>query len=521
MSTLTAADFSVVLVYLIVLLALAGWISRRGAQNTEDYFLAGKHLPWWAVGASLIAANISAEQIIGMSGSGYAIGLAIASYEWMAALTLLLVGKYLLPVLLQANICTMPQYLQQRFDGRVRVLLAVFWLGVYVLVNLTSVLWLGALALSTISGLSMDLSLWLLAALALLYSLYGGLKAVAYTDIIQVVILVAGGLLLTYLSLQLLTPSGSLWAGWQHLLQQAPQKFDLVLAADHPAYAALPGISVVLGGMWVMNLSYWGFNQYIIQRALAASSLAEAQKGIAFAAVLKLLMPLIVVLPGIIAFLLLPGLAPADKAYPALLAMLPDGVSGLVFAALLAAVLSSLASMTNSIATIFTLDLYQKMRPACSETHYLNTGRLVSVLAMVLAALTARPLLGELDQAFQYIQEFTGFFTPGIVVLFLGGMFWRRMSTAGALAAAVGSAAGSLLLKLLWPALPFMDRVGLVFVGCALVAVLASLCWPREPLSSAAPAADEALPSFNTRADFNYLALLVCLVLIALYTSWW
>ncbi len=518
MSTLTAADFSVVGMYLVVLLALAGWISRRGARTTDDYFLAGKHLPWWAVGASLIAANISAEQIIGMSGSGYAIGLAIASYEWMAALTLLIVGKYLLPVLLRANISTMPQYLQQRFDGRVRVLLAVFWLGVYVLVNLTSVLWLGALALSTISGLSMDLSLWLLAVLALLYSLYGGLKAVAYTDIIQVVILVAGGLLLTYLTLQLLTPAGDVWAGWQHLLQQAPAKFDLVLAPEHPAYAALPGISVVLGGMWVMNLSYWGFNQYIIQRALAASSLAEAQKGIAFAAVLKLLMPLIVVLPGIIAYVLLPGLSPADKAYPALLAMLPDGVRGLVFAALLAAVLSSLASMTNSIATIFTLDLYQKLRPACPDAHYLNTGRLVSVLAMVLAVVTARPLLGELDQAFQYIQEFTGFFTPGIVVLFLGGMFWRAMSTAGALAAALGSAAGSLLLKICWPALPFMDRVGLVFVGCILLAVLASLLWPRPV---AALQRSEPLPSFTTRRDFNWLALFVCLVLIALYSSWW
>lgn len=517
MSTLSAADFGVVCLYLVVLLALALWISRRGASSTDDYFLAGKHLPWWAVGASLIAANISAEQMIGMSGSGYAIGLAIASYEWMAALTLLIVGKYLLPVLLQANINTMPQYLQQRFDGRVRTLLAVFWLGVYVLVNLTSVLWLGALALSTISGLSMDSALWLLAGLALVYSVYGGLKAVAYTDIIQVLILVAGGLLLTYLSLQLLSEQGSAWHGWQQLLSKAPEKFDLVLAPTHPAYDALPGISVILGGMWVMNLSYWGFNQYIIQRALAAKDLAEAQKGIAFAALLKLLMPLIVVLPGIIAFVLLPGLSPADKAYPALLALLPDGVRGLVFAALLAAVLSSLASMTNSIATIFTLDIYQPRRPACSQSHYLQVGRLVSVLAMLAAVLTARPLLGELDQAFLYIQEFTGFFTPGIVVLFLGGMFWRGMSTAGALAAAVGSAVGSLAFKLLWPALPFMDRVGLVFLLCVLLAVLASKHWPAPPQTAVA-----ALPdSFATRRDFNLLALLVCLILLALYSSWW
>lgn len=519
MQNLSMIDISLFLFYILVLIAIALWVSRDKAghqKNTLDYFMAGNSLPWWAVGASLIAANISAEQIIGMSGSGYAIGMAIASYEWMAAITLIIIGKYILPVLLAKRIFTMPQYLEQRFGPEVRLLLAIFWLGVYVFVNLTSVLWLGALAIYTTTGINMDYGMLFLAGLSLTYSLYGGLKAVAYTDIIQVMVLVAGGLMLSYITLGMVSTDGSVLGGFQRLLSAAPEKFDMILSPDNPHYVSLPGLSVLLGGMWIMNISYWGFNQYIIQRALAAKSLQEAQKGIVFAAFLKLLMPLIVVLPGIVAFVLYPGLEPADKAYPTLMNLLPDGIRGFVFAALVAAIVSSLGSMSNSISTIFTMDIYARYREGKTEKHYLKTGRLVSFIAMVLAALCARPLLGELDQAFQYIQEFTGFFTPGIVVLFLLGMFWKGATAKGALAAAAGSAVFSLSLKLLWPSLPFIDRVGVVFIACLLLAILVS----KLDKSPARPQ-DDVSVSFNTTTSYNIAALAVIAILCALYISWW
>ncbi|WP_333795618.1 sodium:solute symporter family transporter [Rheinheimera sp.] len=519
--TLSTLDLMIVFCYLLGLLLLAYQVSREKsgqAKGTNDYFLAGNSLPWWAIGASLIAANISAEQIIGMSGSGYAIGLAIASYEWMAAISLIIVGKYFLPVFLKRQIYTMPQFLQQRFDNRVRTTLALFWLAVYVLVNLTAVLWLGALAVNAVTGLALFESMLLLALLSLTYSLHGGLKAVAFTDIIQVVLLVAGGLFLSYITLQQIGAGAGVLAGLDRLMLQAPDKFDMILSPDHPHYVSLPGLSVLLGGLWVMNLSYWGFNQYIIQRALAAKDLAEAQKGIVFAAFLKILMPLIVVLPGIAAVLILPDLTKPDQAYPALMNLMPSGIKGLIFAALVAAILSSLASMTNSVATIFTMDIYRQLQPAKSQLHYVKTGRIAGVLALALALVTAKPLLGDFDQAFQYIQEFTGFFTPGIVALFLLGMFWPRTTANAALAAAIGSALLSLLAKQFWPELPFMDRVGLVFLSCVLLAVLVTLAEQKPAPQTAVQLSDIR---FDTKPAFNLAAVAVSLVVASFYYAWW
>ena len=414
---LSSLDITIVVIYAIALFALAQWVSREkpGHQkDASDYFLAGKSLPWWAIGASLIAANISAEQIIGMSGSGYAIGLAIASYEWMAAITLILVGKFLLPVFLKTGIYTMPQFLEQRYDHRVRTVMASFWLGVYVFVNLTSILWLGALAINTVAGVDLTLGLVLLGLFAVSYSLYGGLKAVALTDIVQVVLLVAGGLMIAAILLEKVSGGAGVVQGFVTLMDTVPDRFDMILAKDHPHYMSLPGISVLIGGMWVMNVSYWGFNQYIIQRALAAKSVSEAQKGIAFAAFLKLLMPLIVVLPGIAMFALNADLATPDQAYPSAMALLPTGIKGLVFAALLAAIVSSLASMCNSISTIFTVDLLPSMvSKAWLERNRVFSGRATALVAMAIAMAAAQPLLGNFDQAFQYIQEFTGFFYAG------------------------------------------------------------------------------------------------------------
>ena len=518
---LATIDLAIFALYILGLMGVAYFVSREKAghdKNTDDYFLAGHSLPWWAIGASLIAANISAEQIIGMSGSGYVVGLAIASYEWMAAITLIIVGKYFLPIFLKRQIYTMPQFLQQRFDNRVKTTMAIFWLAVYVFVNLTAVLWLGALAINTITGLDLTLCMVILAGLSLAYSLYGGLKAVAFTDIIQVILLIGGGLFLSYMSLNLISDGKGVLMGFERLTAELPDKFDMIFTPDSPHYVSLPGLSVLVGGMWVMNLSYWGFNQYIIQRTLAAKDLAEAQKGIAFAAFLKLLMPVIVVLPGIAAVLLLPDLAKPDQAYPHLMNLMPIGLKGLIFAALVAAILSSLASMTNSVATIFTMDLYKPNQPEKSQSHYVLVGRLVSLVALVIALFTAKPLLGEFDQAFQYIQEFTGFFTPGIVVLFLLGMFWKKTTANAALSATIGSVVFSFLLKFTLPEVPFMDRVGIVFISCLILAVIVTLIQkPQE--HEAAVKLDDI--NFKTKTSFNISALLVTLILIVFYTVWW
>ncbi|NRA70413.1 MAG: sodium/solute symporter [Gammaproteobacteria bacterium] len=522
MSQLSTLDTSIFIIYVLGLIVLAYVVSREKSgheKDAADYFLAGNSLPWWAIGASLIAANISAEQIIGMSGSGYAMGLAIASYEWMAAITLIIVGKYFLPIFLKHKIFTMPQFLEQRYDHNVRMILAFFWLGVYIFVNLTAILWLGAMAINTVTGVDMTLAIIFLALFSLAYSLYGGLKAVAYTDIIQVVLLVFGGLFLCYITLDMISDGQGVWSGFSQLMQLAPEKFDMILSSDNPHYMSLPGLSVLIGGMWIMNISYWGFNQYIIQRALAAKNLREAQKGIIFAAFLKLLMPVIVVLPGIAAFVLMPDLSPADKAYPTLMNLMPEGIKGLVFAALVAAIVSSLGSMANSISTIFTMDIYAYYRQGKSGKHYVKVGRIVSLIAMIIAVLTARPLLGELDQAFQYIQEFTGFFTPGIVVLFLLGMFWRRTTPQAGLAAAIGSFVLSLTFKFLLPTMPFMDRIGLVFLSCLAIAIAVTFMTSKQQQSSGS--IDVSTINFSTTKSYNVATIAVICILIAFYSAWW
>ncbi len=514
-------DIAIVLIYLAGIFVLAQWVSREKAghsKDAKDYFLASKSLPWWAIGASLIAANISAEQIIGMSGSGYAIGLAVASYEWMAALTLLIVGKWFLPVFLRNGIYTMPQFLEQRYGTRIRTVMAVFWLGLYVFVNVTSILWLGAVAVNQVTGIDQMTAVVLIGVFALLYQLYGGLKAVALTDIVQVTLLVLGGLFVAGLTLNQLGDGGGIIAGFNKLWQAQPGHFEMILSKDNPFYKDLPGLSVLLGGLWIMNISYWGFNQYIIQRALAAKSIGEAQKGVLFAAFLKLLMPVIVVLPGIAAVMLAPNLDKPDQAYPTMMRMLPTGVLGLVFAALVAAIVASLASKINSVATIFTLDFYAKRNPDADQAKLVRVGRLAAVVAVVLGILTAKPLLGSFDQAFQYIQEYTGFFTPGIVVIFMLGLFWKRANEAGALSAAIGSFVLSIALKLAWPALPFIDRVGLVFLLALALAVGVSLLTPAAPQKDIINTRDV---DYRTGGVFNLGAVAVIAILVALYAVFW
>ncbi len=543
MSNLSQIDLIVVIAYAIGIFGLAQWVSREKAghsKDTSDYFLASKSLPWWAIGASLIAANISAEQIVGMSGSGYALGLAIASYEWMAALTLLIVGKYFLPIFLKNEIYTMPQFLEQRYGRVLPVLMAVFWLALYIFVNLTSIVWLGSIAVNKVAGVDQTVALVALGAFALLYQLYGGLKAVALTDIVQVTLLVLGGLIISYLTLQEISGGQGVIAGFHMLTERVPGHFNMILEPGHPFYRDLPGIAVLVGGMWIANLSYWGFNQYIIQRALAAKNLGEAQKGIVFAAFLKLLMPVIIVLPGIAAVVLAPDLTRPDEAYPTMMRLLPPGLLGLVFAALIAAIIASTASKINSIATIFTLDLYAKARgiptraedtrgASGSEKHLVLVGRVVAAIAVILALLTARPLLGDSEQAFQFIQEFSGFFTPGITVIFLLGLFWKPATEAGAIVAAITSVVLSYLLKIGIPSallpdaanaflLPFLNRMLFVFIVSLVLAMAVSLIVRGKGDANRVTMTGV---SFRTSTAFNVAGVGIILILIALYGTWW
>jgi len=538
--SLSQIDLIVVIIYAIGIFGLAQWVSREKAgheKDSSDYFLASKNLPWWAIGASLIAANISAEQIVGMSGSGYAIGLAIASYEWMAALTLLIVGKWFLPIFLANKIYTMPQFLEQRFGPTIRTVMAVFWLILYVFVNLTSIIWLGSIAVTQVAGVNQDVALIGLGAFALLYQLRGGLKAVALTDIVQVTLLVLGGLVIAYLTLSKIGGDAGIFAGFVELTRRVPDHFDMILSPDNPHYKDLPGIAVLVGGMWIANLSYWGFNQYIIQRALAAKSLPEAQKGVIFAGFLKLLMPVIIVLPGIAAVVIAPNLAKPDQAYPTMMALLPTGLLGLVFAALIAAIIASTASKINSIATIFTLDIYAKLKgvqsraedasgKAAHERQLVLVGRIAAVVAIILAMATARPLLGSLDQAFQYIQEFSGFVTPGITVIFLLGLFWPRATEAGALVGAIASVVFSFIFwfPAKWGgiealnAVPFINRMSIVFLASLALAVIVSLARPARGESNRITMQGV---SFRTTTSFNIAAAIIIVILIALYATWW
>ena len=547
-----ALDYVIFAIYAIVILGVGLWVSRNKkgeTKSTEDYFLASKSLPWWAIGASLIAANISAEQFIGMSGSGFAGGLAIATYEWMAALTLIVVGKFFLPIFIKKEIYTIPEFVEQRFSSQLKTILAVFWIGLYVFVNLASVLYLGGLALQTILGIKMITAVIGLAAFAAAYSLYGGLSAVAWTDIIQVVVLVLGGLVTTYLALDTVSAGGGFLEGLNKVYNAVPERFDMILEKSNPEYMNLPGIGVLIGGMWIANLYYWGFNQYIIQRTLAAKSLEESQKGILFAAGLKMIIPLIVVIPGIAAYVIvndpnllaslgeagmanLPSAEQADKAYPWLMQFLPTGLKGLAVAALAAAIVSSLASMLNSTATIFTMDIYKQLiNKEASESKTVNVGRLSAFVALIIASIMA-PLLGGIDQAFQFIQEYTGIVSPGILSVFVLGLFWKKTSNKGAIYGALTSIPIALFFKVgpkgwmtgsafdgIFPSLPFLDQMGITAILSMVVIALVSIRENKENDDLKGISLDKGV--FDTSALYNIGSFALMIILAGLYAFFW
>ena len=514
-------DWVIVGFYCIGIISLATYVSKNRSdkeRSAEDYFLAGRSLPWWAIGASLIAANISAEQIIGMSGQGFIVGMAIAVWELTAAIALIVMAKYFLPLFLEKKIYTMPQFLEQRFDKRVSLVLSFFWLIVYIFINLTSVLWLGSLAINALTGLDLFYGLVVLALFSLAYSLSGGLKAVAMTDVVQVVLLIFGGLAVSFIALNIISESSGVVNGMKIVFDQLPEKFDMILSSDNPSYKNLPGIWILFGlGVWIGHFFYWGFNQYITQRALAAKSIKEAQKGVMFAAYLKLLMPIVIVLPGICAAILFPVLEKSDQAYPTMMSLLPNGLLGLTFAALIAAIVSSLASMSNSISTIFTMDIYRYFKGGeDNQSSLIKVGRYTVIVSLFIATLIAKPLLGSFESIFQYIQNFTGYFSPGIVVIFLVALFWKKATSMSVLIAALISLFASVLISLIYPDLPFIHRMTIVFILSAIG------CWYTSYLQGykdQAKAIDLSSINFSTSKSFNFNTCVIVFVLAIIYIT--
>ena len=532
-------DYLVFGLYAVVIIAMGLWVSRNkqgGQKTTEDYFLASKSLPWWAIGASLIAANISAEQFIGMSGSGFAIGMAIASYEFMSALTLVIVGKYFLPIFIKQGLYTIPEFVEKRFSANLKTILAVFWIALFVFVNLTSVLFLGAKAIDMIVGTGNgDLlvpSILGLAFVAAAYSIYGGLSAVAWTDVVQVVLLIVGGVITTLIALANVSPDGGVISGLAHVTDVAGEKFHMIIDKDNPQFNNLPGIAVLIGGLWVANLYYWGFNQYIIQRTLAAKSLREAQHGIIFAAFLKLIVPLIVVIPGIVAFVMyseskdpavismFEATGGPDKSYPWLIStFIPTGLKGLVLAALAAAIVSSLASMLNSTSTIFTMDIYKPhINPQASGRKLVSVGRLTAAVALVVAGCLA-PLMASFEQMFQYIQEYTGLVSPGILAVFMMGLFWKKTTNKGAITGVLISIPVALLLKFLPIDMPFLDQMMYTFF--ITIATIAMVSLSSNPADDDAKGLVLTKEMFRTDKTFNICAYIICVILAAIYVFMW
>ncbi len=562
---LNFADWAVFAIYFVIVASYGFWIynqKRKEAADTKDYFLAEGSLTWWAIGASLIASNISAEQFIGMSGNGFSVGIAVAAYEWIAAIALIIIAVFFMPIYLKNRIFTMPQFLKTRYNSTVSLTMAIFWLFLYVLVNLTSILYLGALAIDNlVGGGYFHVILVLLAFFALIITL-GGMKVIGYTDVIQVLVLIVGGLATTYMALTMVSEKFGMgkdvMAGFNQLVLKADDHFHMILAKPDAnasqayinKYLMLPGIAMYFAGQWIVNLNYWGCNQYITQRALGAD-LKTARTGILFAGLLKLMMPIIVMLPGIAAYVLYQngelqagmtagGQFNSDNAYSSILAFLPNGLKGLALAALTAAIVASLAGKANSISTIFTLDLYKDyIKKDATEKQLVRVGRITIVLAMIFAVLlTWDDSLGIGGEGgFNFIQKYTGFISPGVFAMFMLGFFWKRTTgTAGIVGLLVGfilsvffnEAAPSVLgnetfLYTAFPngkgsyEIPFLICMGLAFGFAVLAMVLVSSLGPKEDKN----AFEIDASMFKLDGRTTALIAITLLLLSAIYVRFW
>lgn len=565
MEKFATIDYVIFLIYFIVVSGYGYWIYRRqksASESSKDYFLAEGSLTWWAIGASLIASNISAEQFIGMSGNGFTVGIAVAAYEWIAAIALIIVAVWFIPVYLKNKIFTMPQFLKQRYNETTALIMAIFWLFLYVFVNLTSILYLGALAISNLGGgENFHIIMLALAVFSVIITL-GGMKVIGFTDVIQVVVLIIGGLATTYVALTLVSDHFGLGkdalAGFKQLMVDSPKHFNLIV--DKPTeqstqeeinkYLMLPGIGMYLAGIWIVNLNYWGCNQYITQRALGAD-LKTARTGILFAGFLKLLMPIIVMLPGIAAYVLYKNgalqeeMAPggnfnADNAYSAILGFLPNGMKGLSLAALTAAIVASLAGKANSIATIFTMDIYNKyMDKNASEKKLIKVGKITIVVSIIVSLLfTWDDLLGIGGAGgFTFIQKYTGFISPGVFAMFLLGMFWKRTTGSAAIAGLITGFVLSVVFNNYAPEwfghetflytaypnaqgnyeIPFQICMGLAFLFTMIVMVSISLLGPK--INPKGLELDRRM--FKLEPSVTVMVVVTILLVGALYVKFW
>ncbi|MBQ6964629.1 MAG: sodium/solute symporter [Bacteroidaceae bacterium] len=511
LSGFEAVDFIILLAYIILLVSLGVYLGHnRRYKGAADYFLANNSLTWWAVGASLIAANISTEQIVGMAGASYATGIACAAYEIMAAVTLVVIGKFLLPVMMSRKILTVPQFLRERYNEGVGLAFSILWLFLYIFVNLTSVAWLGALAIEQILGLQgltvsigeIEISIRLLIIITLflfagIYSIHGGLASIAWTDVMQLVFIIGGGLITAYFAVIAVSGNDySFLSGFDKVYTYLTSgeyahdtHFHLIVQRSHDAvaFSSMPGLAAVVGSMWLTNLGYWYVNQFIIQKGLAAKSIQDGKKGFIFAGMLKMVMPFIAILPGVCAYYMAlrsdqytqvqSVIQVSDDAYPWLIRnFIPTGIKGLALVALIAAIISSLASLFNSTATLFTMDIYKKyIEKDASDEKLMRMGRFVSFVVLIFAAITAQPLLGDLDQSFQYIQEYSGFIYPGLIIVFTMGLFWKRASNTAATWTAILAIPLGVLFKMFLPESPFLFRAGYVFILLAVFFVTVSL----------------------------------------------
>ncbi|MBT3383144.1 MAG: sodium/solute symporter [Prolixibacteraceae bacterium] len=514
-------DIIIFIVYGVVIIVVGNWLARSKSKerSSADYFFANKSLPWFLVGSSIIAANISAEQFIGMSGSGFAIGLGIATYEWIAALILIVVAKYFLPVFIEKKIFTMPQFLALRYDNRIKTILAIFWLGLFIFVNLTSILYLGALALKSIFGIKLIYGIIGLAVFSLLYTVVNGLKAIASTDIIQVFFLLIGGLVTTWFAVNHVGGNTGIINGFETMFAEIPEKFHMIIKKSDPNYFYLPGIRAIIGGIWIAGIYYFGANQYIIQKAFGAKSLKEAQKGMVFAGYLKMILPFVVVIPGIVAFALSADIAKPDEAYPWILEnIVPAGIKGLIFAALIAAIVSSFSAIINSTSTIFTMDLYKPyFNKNATEKRLVAVGRISGIVAMGIAVIVA-PLLGSIDQAFQFIQEYTGMISPGVTAIFVFGMFWKRTTSTAALWGTILSIPVSAALKFIIPEMPFLDQMLVSFVIISVIIVIISLL---DKKGNENKGLEISRKIFRTDNFFNILSIIIIIIFSAIYIVFW
>jgi SSS family solute:Na+ symporter len=503
---LETPDYAIFLIYFVIVSSYGYWIYKnkgKQAADSKDFFLAEGSLTWWAIGASIIASNISAEQFIGMSGQAFQLGIAISVYELLGGVSLIIVAVYFLPMYLNNKIFTMPQFLAKRYDKRLATIMAIFWLFLYIFVNLTSIIYLGGLSLEKMTGFSFMTCAIFLTVFAVIITL-GGMKVIGYTDVIQVVCLIFGGLATTYLALDLLSnkvgTGAGVFEGLHLIAEKADSHLHMIFKPNQfqvhdgkggfiDAYKQLPGIMMfIIGGQWVNHLNYFGCNQYMTQRALGAD-ISTARNGVLFAAFMKMLMPFIVVLPGLAAYVIFQenadasivngitqnGIVKPDNAYPVLLNLLPVGLKGLAFAALTAAIVASLAGKANSISTIYVLDIHAKFfNKNLSEKQTVWTGRVAIVIAFIIALIVS-PMLANFGQAFEYIQVYTGYISPGILSIFLLGFFWKKATANGALTAAILSIALSAVIANLYPEYPFLNRMGVVFWICSFVHIIISL----------------------------------------------